>query len=273
VVAAALLLTVVLAAHSGASVSTLVFLALLAVGVLASAERLVAAAQAHALARQATQRLSSAGHQQPGRPGPGPAFQAACGPDGLTVSGYRLPATPTRDARNVAFTVSPSQTLVITGVSGTGKTTLLDTITVALQQRPGPGVVTEVLADDYLFTGTIASNIRLADPAASDDDVAELLSDMLLDRSGLHPGTRTGAGGRDLSGGEQRRVHIARALATAPDVLLIDEPATGLDAATATQVLAAIRARLPHAIIILAAHELPARPDVLGPAVTTVPLD
>ena len=226
-----------------------------------------------ALACQATQRLSSAGHQQPRRPGPGPAFQAACGPDGLTVSGYRLPATPTRDARNVAFTVSPGQTLVITGASGTGKTTLLDTITVALQQRPGPGVVTEVLADDYLFTGTIASNIRLADPATGDDDIADLLTAMLLDRSGLHPGTRTGAGGRDLSGGEQRRVHIARALATAPDVLLIDEPVTGLDAATATQVLAAIRARLPHAIIILATHELPGRPDVLGPALTTVPLN
>ena len=56
-------------------------------------------------------------------------------------------------------------------------------------------------------------------------------------------------------------------------VLLIDELMTGLDGATATEVLAAIRRRLPRAVLILATHELPARPDVLGLAWTRVPLD
>jgi ATP-binding cassette, subfamily C, bacterial CydC len=155
----------------------------------------------------------------------------------------------------------------VTGASGTGKATLLNAIEAALREPaspPAPGVVTAVLADDYVFTGTIASNIRLASPAARDEDIEDLLAATLLDRGGLGPATLAGSGGRDLSGGEQRRLHIARALATRPDVLLIDEPTTGLDAPTATRVLAAIRHRLPQAVLIMAMHDLPADPDVLG---------
>jgi ABC-type transport system involved in cytochrome bd biosynthesis fused ATPase/permease subunit len=136
-----------------------------------------------------------------------------------------------------------------------------------------PAVVTAVLADDCLFTGTASTNVRLANPTASDDDVRGLLSSMLLDRSGLDPSTKIGVGGRDLSGGEQRRLHIARALATQPDVLLIDEPTTGLDVSTGAHVLAAIRGRLPHAALVLAMHQMPADPDTLGPGWTTVSLE
>ena len=95
---------------------------------------------------------------------------------------------------------------------------------------------------------------------------------MLLDRSGLGPNTRIGVDGRSLSGGEQRRLHIARGLATQPDVLLIDEPTTGLDPPTATYILTAIRRRLPLAVLVLAMHELPANPDALGPAWSIVSL-
>lgn len=130
--------------------------------------------------------------------------------------------------------------------------------------------MTTVLADDYLFTGTVATNIRLANPAATDDDLSELLSSMLLE---LDPNTRIGVGGRDLSGGEQSRLHLARALATHPDVLLIDEPTTGLDASTGSHVLAAIRDRLPYAALVLAIHELPADLHLLGSALSTVSLD
>ncbi|HET6298453.1 MAG TPA: ATP-binding cassette domain-containing protein, partial [Kribbella sp.] len=100
-----------------------------------------------------------------------------------------------------------------------------------------------------------------------------LLDGMLLDRSGIDPRTRLGVDGRNLSGGEQRRLHLARAVATQPDVLLIDEPTTGLDTNTATAVLRAVRHRLPHTVLVLAMHELPADPAALGTGWSTLSLD
>jgi ATP-binding cassette subfamily C protein CydC len=271
VTAAALLVTVGLAAGSGAPVSTLVFLALLTAGVMVNAEHLITTIQARTLAQQAGQRLTSAGSDEIRRPSPAPKLRATYNRRGLTVSGYWLPETPTRNARRIDFDVAAGQTLIVTGASGSGKTTLLDAIATKLRQ-PVPGVVTAVLADDYLFTGTVSTNVRLANPTVTDDDIADLLTSMLLDRSGVDPNTRIGVDGRSLSGGEQRRLHIARALATQPDVLLIDEPTTGLDTPTATDVLIAIRRRLPLAVLVLAMHELPADPDALDPAWSTVPL-
>jgi ATP-binding cassette subfamily C protein CydC len=274
--AAVLLLTVVLAADGGASVSALVFLSLLAAGVMVNAERLVAAAEAWTRARQADERLSSLGSAEIRRPSSAPIPRATYDRSGLTVSDYRLPETPARDARRLDLTVAAGRTLVVTGASGSGKTTLLGAIATALQQSESespPGLVTAVLADDYLFTGTISSNMRLANPAASDDEIRALLASMLLDQRGLDPSTKVGVDGRDLSGGEQRRLHIARALATEPEVLLIDEPTTGLDTGTGTQVLLAVRRRLPHAVLVLAMHEPPPDPDVLGRGWSTVSLD
>lgn len=262
--------------RSGATVSTLVFLALLTAGVMVNAERLVAATQAWTLAHQADQRLASVGNDDIRRPSHTPILRATYDRRGLTVSDYWLPDTPTRNARPIEFAVAAGHTLIVTGPSGSGKTTLLNAIATTLRGpaiQPALGVVTAVLADDYLFTGTVATNVRLANATASDDDIADLLASMLLNRSGLDPNTKIGVDGRSLSGGEQRRLHIARALATQPDVLLIDEPTTGLDPSTGTHVLTAIRRRLPLAVLVLAMHELPADPDALGPAWSTVALD
>jgi ATP-binding cassette subfamily C protein CydC len=94
VTAAALLLTVAPAAGRGAGVATLVFVALLCVGVMGNAERLAAAAEARALASQASERLKRNGRERPLRPAPSPALRAAYTSRGLTVSGYWLPDTP-----------------------------------------------------------------------------------------------------------------------------------------------------------------------------------
>jgi len=260
VTAAALLSTVLLAARAAAPVATLVFLVLLAAGVLANAEGLVAATAEWTRSRQARERLATVGGDPARRPEDLPAVRVVYARHSLTVTGYRLPG----DDRELGFTVAAGHTLTVTGVSGSGKTTLLTAVATALRQQSTPGTVTAVLAEDYLFTGTVASNIRLADPAASHADISRLLADLGLDRGGLGPDTPIGAGGRSLSGGEQRRLHIARALAARPGVLFIDEPTTGLDPGTAAQVLAAVRRRLPDAILVLAGHESQATGQISG---------
>jgi ATP-binding cassette, subfamily C, bacterial CydC len=260
-----------------ADAPALVFLALTATGVMANAERLIPAAEAGVLARQAARRLVDGDGEQQLTSSPGAAFSAVFDGSGLTVDAY---APPGRPARRIGFTVRAGQTLVVTGASGAGKTTLLNAVAAALRQAgTHPCTVTSVLADDYLFTGTVGSNIRLASPLSSDSDIEDLLAALLLDRgtsgtSGrIGLATPVGVGGRALSGGEQRRLYIARALAARPDVLLIDEPVTSLDVFTGNQVIAAARQRLPRAVLVLAMHELPADISVLGPDWTFVPLD
>jgi len=268
VTAAALLLAVVLTSSAGASVATLVFVVLLAAGMMVNAERLVAAAEAQLASHLADERLNSAGREPRGTP----TSRAAYDQDGLRVS-HCLPETPMRSGRRIDFAIAGGETLVLTGASGSGKTTLLNAIDTNLRRQGTQGVVTAVLADDYLFTGTVSSNMRLANPRATDVQIRDLLGSITLDRAGLDPTTRIGVDGRGLSGGEQRRLHIARALATQPDVLLIDEPTIGLDANTANQVLTAIRDRLPNAALVLAMHELPQDRRTLGSTWSTVSLD
>ena len=71
-------------------------------------------------------------------------------------------------------------------------------------------------------------------------------------RGGLD--VKLGEGGTGLSGGESRRLVLARALLRRPDVLLLDEPTEGLDGKTATMVLRGLRTALPHAAILTASH-------------------
>jgi ATP-binding cassette subfamily C protein CydC len=255
--------------------TTYVFIALITAGVLTNAEQFPAAAKARATAADARQRLTIAAPAD----GPGgvtvPALRSQVTAGTIWIDSYLRPATAMRPERVVSASVPRGGMLVVSGRSGSGKSTLLRALAASLrstlQPHDGRPAVTAVAADDYLFTGTLGSNFRLADPGMTDQDVDERLRELWLDRSGLEATTVVGPGGRELSGGEQRRVHLGRALATRPQVLIVDEPITGLDEQTAQHVLRTL-AQLPDTTVVISLHAIP---DGLLTAsqLSTLPLD
>jgi putative ABC transport system ATP-binding protein len=136
---------------------------------------------------------------------------------------------------------------VLAGPSGSGKSTLLRLLdrleapasgTVALRGRDLATLdpctlrrrVAMVFQRPVPLPGTAADNLRVADPELDDHGVATA-----LERVGLAAAV-AGRPARDLSGGEQQRLCLARSLATAPEVVLFDEPTSSLDPANATRI-------------------------------------
>ena len=111
----------------------------------------------------------------------------------------------------------------------------------------------------HIFSDTLRENLRLAAPDADDARLSEVLQQVglgkLLDSdSGLN--ARLGEGGRQLSGGEQRRLGIARALLHPAPLLLLDEPTEGLDAETEQQIPALLRRHCQGKTLIPVTHRL-----------------
>jgi ABC-type multidrug transport system fused ATPase/permease subunit len=117
-----------------------------------------------------------------------------------------------------------------------------------------------VLQDPFLFTGTIADNIRFAQPGASDDDVRETAAMLGLDRlarrfrEGLdHP---VHEGGSGLSAGERQLISIARALLADPRILILDEATSNIDRPTELLIERALDRLLAGRTSLIIAHRL-----------------
>lgn len=172
-----------------------------------------------------------------------------------------------------SFSVARGETLAITGASGTGKSTLLLAIAGlhpvatgeivlggrAIADWPETALrrhVTLLPQRSSLMAGTFAEALELAGPV-DEDRLWEVLAatqfDHIVEERGGLSG-RIGPRGDGLSGGEARRLVLARALLRSPRVLLLDEPTEGLDEPTAIKVLQGVRRLLPEAAILIAAH-------------------
>jgi ATP-binding cassette subfamily C protein CydC len=270
-------LSAVLACALASSIGapSLVFAALVTVGALTNATRLPQALEARRSAGSALARLTVTTPARACDEQLDLVMRSWVTDHDLGFDSYRLPATGLRAEPVHSARWARDGILAVTGRSGSGKSTLLRALAFSLRQeiQPADGrpAVTAVAADDYLFTGTLASNFRLADPEISDGDINERLAQLWLDRSGLAADTPVGHGGRDLSGGELRRVYLARALATRPRVLVVDEPTTGLDERTACHVLHTL-GRLTDTSVVMALHAPPGYFKPTG-SVSTLSLD
>jgi len=138
--------------------------------------------------------------------------------------------------------------LVLTGASGAGKTTLLATLAGLVPPVHGavgtaPATTVALTTEDaHVFATTVLENLRVARGDVTPDEARAALGAAGLDGwlRGLPEGLATvlGGDGATVSGGERRRLLIARALVARADVLLFDEPAEHLDAATADALVA-----------------------------------
>jgi ATP-binding cassette subfamily C protein CydCD len=215
---------------------------------------------------------------------------AAAVPD-LRGAGYRVEGVTVRqpgralEAPSAAsLNVSSGEILGIAGPSGSGKSTLVDVILGLRTADRGrvlislpDGATVDVASLDlaewhrrvawvpqhpFCFPGTVAENVRLAAPEASDAQVDRVLAAVGLDT--LNPSERLAEGGVGLSSGQRRRLGVARALLKGGNLLILDEPTAGLDQAAEATVLAAVRAaaRASGAAVLLVAH----RPAALSVA-------
>jgi len=166
--------------------------------------------------------------------------------------------------RDLSFELRPGQRLALVGPSGSGKSTLLEALTGWLAPRAGslqlrPGLRVGYAGQrPYLFHGSIADNLRLADPGVSDarlHAVAEAAQVMRF-AANLPDGLDTviGERGFGLSGGEARRIGLARLLLRDPQLLLLDEPTAFLDPDTEAALLQTLAAFARDRAVVIATH-------------------
>ncbi|WP_102507876.1 thiol reductant ABC exporter subunit CydC [Sanguibacter massiliensis] len=253
------------------------------------------------------------------------ALLDACDPDG-SVSAHVLATPPTADApahatgpdaprvaaagiacawpgrapvvEGLDLDVTPGRVVALVGPSGIGKTTALLTLGGLLE--PAAGTVTSpagssvVTAEDaHVFATSVLENLRVARGTVTEAEAAETLRllglgawlDALPD--GL--GTLLGPGGATVSGGERRRLLLARAVLADAPILLVDEPAEHVEPGAADALVAEVLPRLAAAgrgivvathrltpldavdeVLVLALPDAPTAPDVPRPAARVV---
>lgn len=193
--------------------------------------------------------------------------------------GFSYPGAEAPVLADISFTAAPGTTTAIVGATGSGKSTLLNLIPRFLDPTEGRitlagrdirdlpldhlrGAMAIVPQHSHLFTGTIAENLRMAAPDASDEELwaaLETAQTMRFMRDlPLGLATRVGQGGASLSGGQRQRLCIARALLREAPLYLFDDSFSALDYDTDTRLRNALGQRLGTATVIIVAERISA---------------
>ncbi|WP_122262069.1 ABC transporter ATP-binding protein [Ornithinimicrobium cerasi] len=195
----------------------------------------------------------------------------------LRGAAFTYPGAETPVLRDVSFTAVPGATTAIVGGTGSGKTTLLRLLPRLADVTDGAVLVDGTDVRDlapqdlwsrvgivpqrpYLFSGTVATNLRLGRPDAGDDELWEALRVAQADDfvrgfpEGLdHP---VAQGGTNVSGGQRQRLCIARALVARPRIYLFDDSFSALDLATDARLRSALRPVTREATVIVVAQRI-----------------
>jgi ATP-binding cassette subfamily B protein len=217
-----------------------------------------------------------------GRPSPsGSRFrlQDARGIVQFSRVGFSHPGAEAPVLAEISFTAGPGTTTAIVGSTGSGKSTLLNLIPRFLDSTAGTisldgadikdlpldtlrAAMSIVPQHSHLFTGTIADNLRMAAPDATDAELWEALEAAqtmrFMSELPLGLSTPVGQGGTNLSGGQRQRLCITRALLRKSPLYLFDDSFSALDYDTDTRLRQALAARLSAATVIVVAERISA---------------
>ncbi|SUB82982.1 Lipid A export ATP-binding/permease protein MsbA [Pragia fontium] len=188
----------------------------------------------------------------------------------FTYHGQPFPAI-----NNLTLQIANGEHIALLGRTGCGKSTLLQLMTRAWDPQQGSiqlnnqplniydeatlrQMMVVVSQRVHIFSATLRDNLILAAPQASDRELESALDKVglsaLLEQDGLN--AWVGEGGRQLSGGEQRRIGLARAILHSAPLILLDEPTEGLDADTENQILTMLKQHCQHKTVMMITHRL-----------------
>ncbi|WP_426577744.1 heme ABC transporter ATP-binding protein/permease CydC [Xenorhabdus stockiae] len=189
---------------------------------------------------------------------------------------FTYPNQPMPVLQNISLSLQAGEHIALLGKTGCGKSTLLQLLTrawdidngeILLNQQPISlyneatlrSMISVVPQRIHVFSHTLRENLLMAKPGATDEELETVLQqvglgNLLENNEKLN--CWMGEGGRQLSGGEQRRLGIARALLHNSPLMLLDEPTEGLDADTEQQILALLRHSCQDKTLIVITHRL-----------------
>lgn len=198
---------------------------------------------------------------------------------GFRDFGFTYPQSTSINLQGINLSMNSGQTLGIVGKTGSGKTTFVKQL---LKEYPaGEGSLTMngveiadlskaqlrewvgyVPQDHVLFSRTILENILFGKSGASDEEVAEAIrlshfeKDLSLLPNGLE--TLVGEKGVALSGGQKQRISIARAIIKNPEILILDDSLSAVDAKTEASIIENIQQERAGKTTIITTHRLSA---------------
>ncbi|MEO5743068.1 MAG: ABC transporter ATP-binding protein [Terracoccus sp.] len=197
---------------------------------------------------------------------------------GLELVGvdFHYPGAEVAVLHDVSFSAEPGRTTAVIGSTGSGKTTLIGLIPRLFDVSEGQVLVGGVDVRDlgldelwshiglvpqkpYLFSGTVASNLRYGNPEANEEQLWDALdiaqaSDFVRAMGGLE--SPIAQGGTNVSGGQRQRLAIARAVAKRPDIYLFDDSFSALDLSTDARLRRALRPATRSAAVVIVAQRV-----------------
>ena len=190
---------------------------------------------------------------------------------------FHYPGAEAPVLHGVDLTARPGQVTAVIGSTGSGKTTLLNLIPRLFDATGGQVLVDGVDVRDldpallsrliglvpqrpYLFTGTVASNLRYGNPDATDEDLWRALEVAqardFVERMEGQLDAPIAQGGTNVSGGQRQRLAIARALVHRPEIYLFDDSFSALDYSTDAALRAALTQHTTDATVVIVAQRV-----------------